>query len=54
VLPTVTFDDQSPIDAYEVDNVWCNWMLPPKLKALKLPASQTLPEFSFSVSLVLA
>jgi len=54
VLPTVTFDYQSPINAYEVDNVWCDWMLPPELKALKLPASQTLPEFSFSVSLVLA
>jgi len=54
VLSAVAFDDQSPIDADEVDNVWCNWILPPELKALELPASQTLPEFSFSVSLVLA
>jgi len=52
VLSAVTFDDKSPIDADEVDNVWCNWILSPELEAPELPASQTLPEFSFSVSLV--
>lgn len=54
VDPTVQFDHQPEGQAGEIDEVWVDGVLPPKMQAVETVSAQGLPEDGLGIGLALA
>ena len=49
MLATIQLNDESLLDANEVDDVWRKWMLPPKFVSNEVSIAEVVPEFEFRI-----